>query len=490
MAVKRIRYQGNHAPHHNQKHYYANGAWIHPGELRPSCYSDFVPCTYDERTIVARLYKYVRTLLAQTNGSISQQQRRSSCTAPNEWSDFEMISTSPSPTLCANSAASSPRSLYRPQSHDGLYRKSKITPTTTTTTTTSPRSYIRPPPPAAFVRNTTAPSPLPVSNPNKRPRSVSIQDSPSPITKSVDAGTQYSPPLPPTTKHKLDGYKAKGKRRGTSVSPEIPQIPPEPPLAPQMSVKRSGVATSWDESNIASSTTLVKETSATSSSSQGSSPKRARPAKSAVKLMPAEYETCDVKDLVVLISKMLMELVRFNDEIPLKDGRLTRFHSRAPPGISIKDYLQRLTTHATLSPPILLSMVYYIDRLCALYPAFTISSLTVHRFLITSATVASKGLSDSFWTNNLYARVGGVSLKELALLELEFLWRVEWRIVPKPEVLVDYYRSLIERSDGYRIEGSSSSAAGSSTARSSSAHGSDDSMGDVRQDGVADHVKE
>jgi len=168
--------------------------------------------------------------------------------------------------------------------------------------------------------------------------------------------------------------------------------------------------------------------------------------------MPLRYETCSVSDLVVLIANMLMELVRFNDDIPLKDGRLTRFHSRAPPGISITDYLQRLTTHATLSPPILLSMVYYIDRLCALYPAFTISSLTVHRFLITAATVASKGLSDSFWTNSLYARVGGVSLKELALLELEFLWRVEWRIVPRPEVLVDYYRSLVERSEGYEIE--------------------------------------
>ena len=71
--------------------------------------------------------------------------------------------------------------------------------------------------------------------------------------------------------------------------------------------------------------------------------------------------------------------------------------------------------------------------------------------------MASKGLSDSFWTNNTYARVGGVSLKELALLELEFLWRVEWRIVPKPEVLVDYYRSLVERSEGFKIEEESKS---------------------------------
>jgi hypothetical protein len=138
---------------------------------------------------------------------------------------------------------------------------------------------------------------------------------------------------------------------------------------------------------------------------------------------------------------------------PVVDGctRLT-IRRRAPPGISVRDYLSRLIVHATLSPPILLSMVFYVDKLCAMYPAFTISSLTVHRFLITAATVAAKGLSDSFWTNSLYARVGGVSVRELALLELEFLRRLDWRIVPKPEVLVDYYKGLIERGDGFTIE--------------------------------------
>lgn len=98
-------------------------------------------------------------------------------------------------------------------------------------------------------------------------------------------------------------------------------------------------------------------------------------------------------------------------------------------------------------------MVYYIDRLCALYPPFIISSLTVHRFLIVSATVASKGLSDSFWTNNTYARVGGVSLRELALLELEFLEKVDWRIVPWGGVLEAYYASLVARAVGFEIEG-------------------------------------
>jgi hypothetical protein len=56
--------------------------------------------------------------------------------------------------------------------------------------------------------------------------------------------------------------------------------------------------------------------------------KRARPQEPDVKVMPLQYETCDVKDLGVLISDMLMELVRLNDGYPLRDGTLTRFHSR------------------------------------------------------------------------------------------------------------------------------------------------------------------
>jgi hypothetical protein len=130
---------------------------------------------------------------------------------------------------------------------------------------------------------------------------------------------------------------------------------------------------------------------------------------------------------------------------------------RSPPGISVSDYLHRLAKHATLTPPILLSMVYYCDRLCALYPAFTVTTLTVHRFLITAATVASKGLSDSFWNNATYARVGGVKLAELGLLELDFLYRVDWRIVPNPEVLVDYYKGLVDRNDNYVLEGTTKS---------------------------------
>ncbi|MDI1488015.1 MAG: Pho80p cyclin [Ramalina farinacea] len=460
-------YQSCRKPHVTGRAFYGqDGRWYNragPDSLtvRESCYSDFVPYDYDDRNLLTRLLqslKYARSFLVPVNRSTlanippristplsnrtSKRGQGSSRGTVCDSDDIEMLASSPSPKVHGNTPSCSPSSF------NASYRSNRILK--------SPHPYIKPPPPAAFPQQTASSSRI--DNPQERPLSNNVA---SPPTITKDAGTQYTPSFhtsnPAFSSTTSNTPSALGKRRGTSPPAKSP--PPEPALQPQsatISKQTPSTTTAAQPTNIP--TTVAESSSSsttttTSTNDSTSSPKRARPARPAIKIMPADYSTCDTKDLVLLISAMLLELIRHNDDIPLQDGRLTRFHSRAPPGISMKDYLQRLTTHATLSPPILLSMVYYIDRLCALYPAFTISSLTVHRFLITSATVASKGLSDSFWTNNTYARVGGVSLKELALLELEFLWRVEWRIVPRPEVLVDYYRSLVERSEGYRIEG-------------------------------------
>lgn len=122
------------------------------------------------------------------------------------------------------------------------------------------------------------------------------------------------------------------------------------------------------------------------------------------------------------------------------------------------DYLQRLAKHATLTTPLLLAIVHFLDLLCSSYDIFQVNSLTIHRFLITAATVASKGLSDSFWNNTTYARVGGIKISELAALELDFLYRVDWRIIPRQETLVNYYERLVGLSSSYTFSKSTTNS--------------------------------
>ncbi|KAI3341557.1 cyclin-domain-containing protein [Ustulina deusta] len=298
------------------------------------------------------------------------------------------------------------------------------------------------------------PSPSPPS-----PRKSPSQPRPKQYV-GVDAATQYSPmePFDPTVPLRAADAPAPRKPTSTPATKKIatPPAPPskatEPPVEASPETARPGTQSAHPLSPAKRRSSEDHGTVFPIQAGQSSSPKRTRPNASPPKVLPTRYEFCDVEDMVILIANMIGELIETNDSLAMKSGNLTRFHSRTAPGISVLDYLQRLAKHATLTPPLLLSMVYYIDRLCALYTDFTINTLTVHRFLITAATVAGKGLSDSFWNNSFYARVGGVKVAELKLLELEFLYRVDWRIVPIPEVLEAYYKGLVDRCDGYTIQ--------------------------------------
>ena len=131
---------------------------------------------------------------------------------------------------------------------------------------------------------------------------------------------------------------------------------------------------------------------------------------------------------------------------------LTRFHSRSAPGISIIDYLRRIVKftkaevrphpkHCPLLPQsadndisdlpqrsCLLITLHYIDQISVRMPAFVLSSLTCHRFVITSICVSSKCLCDAFHSNSVYAKVGGIPVTELNVLEREFLRMIDWNL--------------------------------------------------------------
>ena len=184
----------------------------------------------------------------------------------------------------------------------------------------SPRQASRPHIPSFAKRAPASPKPAkaapgwPLAAPVSSPRAT------------VDAATLYAPPAKPSRSHsprqpsEADTTPArKGKRRDSPSleDPESTETPPANAPKPQMLLRD-------DDSQIATTPLPVVPQSLGSTSPS----KRARPPRPAVKMMPARYEFCDVKDLVALISNMLMELVQFNDAIPLRDGRLTRFHSR------------------------------------------------------------------------------------------------------------------------------------------------------------------
>ncbi|KAK9766739.1 Pho80p cyclin [Basidiobolus ranarum] len=166
--------------------------------------------------------------------------------------------------------------------------------------------------------------------------------------------------------------------------------------------------------------------------------------------VPEFFYLADTAHLTHLIADMFNRLISHNDQIPLTPSNLTRFHSRTPPGISIYDYLRRIVKYTSVEKPCLIMLLVYIDRVSELHRSFIISSLTVHRFLITAVVVASKALCDAYCTNTHYAKVGGVSTQEINALELEFLFFIDWKLYCSPETLQQYYVNLVDQHPSYK----------------------------------------
>lgn len=143
--------------------------------------------------------------------------------------------------------------------------------------------------------------------------------------------------------------------------------------------------------------------------------------------------------------------------------RITSFHAVRPPQIPIYDYLLRISNHFHCSDECLLVALVYIDRVMRLNPHFVVSIFNLHRVVVLAAVAAVKYLEDVWYSNEHYARVGGVQVQELNKLEGQFLKLIGWRL----HVMPDEY----QRYRNYVLVASQANQAGNSFYKSAATLG-------------------
>ena len=74
----------------------------------------------------------------------------------------------------------------------------------------------------------------------------------------------------------------------------------------------------------------------------------------------------------------------------------------------------RIRKYNDVRTPMLLTLAIYLDRLE--YPCLT--ELNIHRFVLAGLRIAAKFLEDLVWKHDRYAKVVGVSSRELSRLEI------------------------------------------------------------------------
>eukprot|EP01028_Stygiella_incarcerata_P007587 TRINITY_DN314_c0_g9_i1.p1 TRINITY_DN314_c0_g9~~TRINITY_DN314_c0_g9_i1.p1 ORF type:complete len:201 (-),score=38.71 TRINITY_DN314_c0_g9_i1:382-984(-) len=156
-----------------------------------------------------------------------------------------------------------------------------------------------------------------------------------------------------------------------------------------------------------------------------------------------EAEPLSFHVLVPVLSSVLTKIVKKNDSIPLTVDMVTVFHALKAPEIQIQSYLERIVRYGQCSPECVVLALIYLDRIVQRNEGFFLSSLNIHRLLITSIMVAAKFFDDRYYNNSYYARIGGVSAEEMNALELEFLTLTNFSLHVSPDTFSKYRMELL-----------------------------------------------
>ena len=118
------------------------------------------------------------------------------------------------------------------------------------------------------------------------------------------------------------------------------------------------------------------------------------------------------------------------------------FTSYNKPSLSIKDYLYRIQSYTEAEDNTLIISLIYIDRLSEI-SSIVLTPYNVHRILFVSILLAIKYNEDICFGFDFYAKIAGIPIKQLKILERDFVNLIKFKFfIDKDEF--ENYKLYIE----------------------------------------------
>jgi hypothetical protein len=143
-----------------------------------------------------------------------------------------------------------------------------------------------------------------------------------------------------------------------------------------------------------------------------------------------------------VIAFTLQETAKQNLLVTGPNLHLTRFHTLSPPRVPILKYLQLLREKSQCDRSCFVVAMIFLDRLVVNNSQLQITPLTVHKLTLCALLTAAKFNTDCHFPNSFWAGIGGVRNEELNVLELEFLFGLQFSLVIKNEEYAKYAEML------------------------------------------------
>ena len=130
------------------------------------------------------------------------------------------------------------------------------------------------------------------------------------------------------------------------------------------------------------------------------------------------------------------------------------FMTESIPSLSIKDYLTRLSQFTKINESTIILILIYIDRIGKINK-FILTYRNIYKLILASMVIAIKYNEDNFYSSEVYAKLGGLSVPELNYLEFQFLILIKFSLFIEKDLFNKYYYNLLslqEEEDNENIE--------------------------------------
>ena len=149
--------------------------------------------------------------------------------------------------------------------------------------------------------------------------------------------------------------------------------------------------------------------------------------------------------LLKVISEILGDICDQSDKDKEEKIILKAFITKKRPHISIYDFLKRLYKYSNATEEILILVLIYIDRLSR-NRKIRLNYLNIYKLILASFLVAIKFNSDDYYSLGFYAKLGGVSQKEIEALEYQFITLLDFKLFVEDK-LYDKYDKYLRKLD-------------------------------------------
>ena len=149
----------------------------------------------------------------------------------------------------------------------------------------------------------------------------------------------------------------------------------------------------------------------------------------------------ELKGKILFISSLFEKLIE-NNTSKLNNSifNLKIFETEEIPTISINKYIERIVKYTNCEENTLILSLIYLDKICLKNINLTVYN--IHKFVFSSILISIKFNEDKIYKNDYYAYIAGVSLKELNLMEDNFLQILDYQVFVKKNIFNKYIINL------------------------------------------------